>query len=354
MYPKAGGIYEFAKEAFGRFVSFLVGWTGWLIGNITTAMLIAGGVQYLIPTDSPGLKTFKILICIGLLLIFNYVAYRGVETSAAMLTTFPFITIGLVLIPLIIISAIGFKFENLTPFFIHDGVFSNIGIIYLTVFFISETFFGVESVLSLAEETKDPQKTIPRALLWGIGTVCIVALLLVFTSLGSFHWTEFSKLSAPYADVAASVLGELGRKVITVLTYMVMVGAAAGWIVTTPRLLLALARDKVFPPQFEALHYKYNSPYKGVIFQTITQIVLIFIAFSTSSGYETLLHLLIPMTSTIHCARWDVWIHLCRSVFCIAHYRLACGRPSCAQHLFARHVFCIYEHTHLFSYRDVL
>ena len=47
--PKAGGTYEFVKQAFGEVPSFFVGWLSWIIANITTSMLIVGGIYYLLP-----------------------------------------------------------------------------------------------------------------------------------------------------------------------------------------------------------------------------------------------------------------------------------------------------------------
>jgi len=47
MFPRAGGVYEFAKQAYGRFPSFLVGWTTWVMSSIATALLVAAAVAYL-------------------------------------------------------------------------------------------------------------------------------------------------------------------------------------------------------------------------------------------------------------------------------------------------------------------
>ena len=49
MFPKAGGVYEFAKQAYGRFWSFVIGWTTSIAGSVTIAMLLLGALQYLIP-----------------------------------------------------------------------------------------------------------------------------------------------------------------------------------------------------------------------------------------------------------------------------------------------------------------
>jgi len=53
MFPKAGGVYEYSKQAYGRFTSFLVGWITLIAGNVTIAMLIVGAIQYLLPYNLP-------------------------------------------------------------------------------------------------------------------------------------------------------------------------------------------------------------------------------------------------------------------------------------------------------------
>jgi len=53
MFPKAGGVYEFCKQAYGRFWSFIIGWITLIAGYITISMLIVGGVHYLVPTGIP-------------------------------------------------------------------------------------------------------------------------------------------------------------------------------------------------------------------------------------------------------------------------------------------------------------
>ena len=65
MFPKAGGIYEFSKQSYNRFVSFLMGWLAWLVGNLTTALLVVAAIDYLIPDPS---KFFvKVIISIALI-----------------------------------------------------------------------------------------------------------------------------------------------------------------------------------------------------------------------------------------------------------------------------------------------
>jgi amino acid transporter len=293
MFPKAGGVYEFNKRAFGRFFSFMIGWMAWLVGNITTAMLIVGAIQYLLPFNNLTFTIVKIFISLTWVFIFNLMAYKGIKTSAVMLISFAVITLTIILI-LILPSIPKISLVNLSPFFIHNDFFSNLSSIFVAIFFISQAFFGLESVCFLAEEVKHPEKYLPKSLMNGVFIISALSLLLVFTSLSIIHWKVFGLSGAPFSDLAYILMGDIGRDIITIGTYLVIIGAAAGWIVTGPRLILALTRDKLFLPQFKAIHHKYHTPYKAIIFQGIVTAIFVLMSFK-GKGYETLLAMLIPL-----------------------------------------------------------
>ncbi len=326
MYPKSGGVYEYTKQAFGHFPSFLMGWVAWLVGNITTAMLIVGAITYLLPINTGTTLLFKVAASIFWILILNYMTYRGLKTSAVMLVSFALITLTVILfliipgwidIPSLLHGTFltNINLSNLTPFFIKDGILPNLLAIIVAVFFVSETFFGVESVCFLAGETKNPEKVLPKVLVQAMIIIAGLVLLLVITSLLVVPWKVFAGLqppggvantlfgtsiAAPYAYLAWLFFGDLGRLIFTLGTYLVIIGAAAGWVVTTPRLILALAEDRLFPHQLAAIHPEHATPYKAIFFQTIISILFVLIALlSGESGYETLLELLVPLVLTM-------------------------------------------------------
>ena len=292
MYPKAGGIYEFCKNAYGSFASFIIGWIAWIVGNVTTAMLIVGAIQYLLPYDSPYYTAFKIAVCLFWVGVFNIMAYRGMKTSAFMLVTFAIITISII-VSLIVPGLFYADISNLQPFFIHEG-FINISMIFLTIFFISEAFFGLESVMFLAEETKNPRRDLPRALVHGTVIIAILTMLLVTISLSVIGSRAFGISDAPFALMAHHMLGPMFGNIVVLGTYLVIIGAAAGWVVTGPRLIVSLTRDRMFPPKFGALHPVYDSPYNAIKFQAIVTSILVLVGFF-GEGYETLLSMLVPL-----------------------------------------------------------
>ena len=303
MFPTEGGVYEFCKKAFGPFWSFLIGWMTLIAGNITIAMLIVGAIQYLIPYNLtynlqvPGIAfviPVKILICLAFLAFFSFVAYRGMQTSMFMLIGFGIITISTLFL-LIVPGLFSMETTNFTPFFV-----TPISTIFITIFFISETFFGWETATFLAAETKNGEREVPRALVWGTVIIGIISLLFVITSIGTIPWETFGASGTPLTDLGIIHYGaHYGKIIFTVLVFLSIIGSVAGWIVSAPRLILAMAKDKLFISSLARIHPSRNTPYKAIIFQFFLTSFLVLVA---SGSYETLLHLLVPLVLIMYSA----------------------------------------------------
>lgn len=290
MFPKAGGVYEFCKQAYGRFWSFIIGWTTVIAGNITIAMLVVGAIHYLLPMDAP---LIKIGISLFFVFIFNYIAYKGMDTSATMLVAFAFITLATIL-SLTIPGFFTTRLENLLPFFAFPA-----SAIIVTIFLIAETFFGWETATFLAAETKDGEKVMPKALIVSTIIIAVLCLLFVLTSIGTIPWQEFGKSEAPLSDLGKVHYGNLGVSIFTIAVYLAIIGSVAGWIVSAPRLILAMSEDKLFLTQFAKIHPKNGTPYKAIMLQTVITTVLVILG---SGSYETLLHLLVPIVLVMYSA----------------------------------------------------
>jgi len=283
MFPKSGGIYEFCKQAYGRFFSFIIGWMTIIAGNVTIAMLVVGAIQYLMPTGPPLLKIGSSLIFI---FAFNYIAFKGMKTSAVMLVTFAFITLFTVL-SLAIPGMLKFQTASFQPFFVLP--FSSL---FLAIFLIAETFFGWETATFLAEETKDGQRVMPKALIYGTIIIAVICLISVVSSLATIPWQEFGESSTPLTDLANVNYGVHAGPIFTILVYLAIIGSVAGWIVSAPRLLLAMAKDKLFITQFAKIHPKNGTPHYAILFQTVLSTILVIVG---AGSYRTLLELLLPM-----------------------------------------------------------
>ena len=290
MFPKAGGVYEFAKQAYGRFWSFVIGWTTSIAGSVTIAMLLLGALQYLIPLKY---SFTYIPIAIFLIIAFSYVAFRGMQTSTVVLVTFAIITLTAV-VSIIIPGFINFKPGNLDPFFVFPAMN-----VLLAIFFIAETFFGWESAIFLSAETKNPSKIMPKALIYGTLIIAVLSFFLALTAMGTIPWAEFSESVAPLKDLGSVHFGNIGGIIFAILIFISVIGATAGWIVTAPRLLMSIAEDKLFFTQFAKIHPKHKSPYVSIIFQVLVVSTLVIVG---AGSYETLLHMLIPLILVVYSA----------------------------------------------------
>ncbi len=290
MYPKAGGVYEYSKQAFGYFPSFLIGWMTMIAGNVTVAMLVVTAVNYLNP-DLPGF--LSISISIGFILIFNYLAYRGMQTSAAMLVAFGLITIGS-LVALTIPGIFTFSSDLLKPFWVFD-----LPITLLAIFFIAEQFFGWESATFLAEETKDAERVMPRAMWVAAALISLLVLSFVVVSLGNIPWNVFGSSATPLIDLATLYYGVSVAPIAGIIVYLAVIGTVASWIVSAPRLIMSLAEDKLFIAQFADTHPQYKTPHKAILFQTILSSFLVIVG---SGNIDAILHLLMPIVLVLYMA----------------------------------------------------
>lgn len=312
MFPRAGGVYEFAKQAYGRFPSFLIGWTTWVMNSIATALLVAAAVTYLIPDATLVIGALvipaviaRIVLSLAIIAILNLIAYRGGAASDRFLVLLALATVVLILMAVVP----GLRAA-------HTSNFSVLSLdwlpILLAAFLLSETFYGWESISFMAEEVIDPDRTIPRALLLATSLVALLALAVAFATIGVLgagalaSGTVAKPLLAMLAGAGAAPWLLLVANACIVLTFL---GNAAGSTVGAPRLLMALARDKLFIEQFADVHPTRGTPHKAILLQAI---VTIAIAVISTGAYELLLALvaapsLLIYISAIVLVPWFRW-----------------------------------------------
>ncbi|MFH0870780.1 MAG: amino acid permease [archaeon] len=284
LFPSAGGVYEFSKQAYGRFISFIVGWVSWLMATIATPVLIIAALGYLLPPEVGVIP--RMAIAIAVIIVLNIVAFMGVDTSAAVLMVFAVETV-LLFLSIIIPGFLKIDYANFTPFM--SGSWP---MLFVALFFMLESLMGWEAASFLAEETKDAERVIPKALMITTIVTGLFGLLIAVVSLGVIPWHLLVNSSAPVTDVARVVLGATGARIIAMGVVLALLGSVMGVVTSTPRLLLAMARDKVFISQLAAIHPKRRTPHNAIIFQAVVSILIIIIGFGQ---YKVLLAMFTPL-----------------------------------------------------------
>lgn len=281
--PKVGGPYAYAKEAWGPFAGFVVGWSLWLAEWVSLAVFPVAFVRYLTfflpnldPISQIAIKALFVLFLIAT----NVFGVRAAGRTNDVLTIVK-------LAPLILFAAVGLSFlfvnpsaavSNFSPF-LPQG-FENFGLALVLIFW---AYAGFEISTIPAEEIKDAKKTIPRAIVVGIGIVTVFYLvtnLVLFAAVPSA--TLASNPEAANAPIAFATANLLSWSLALVLIGKVIVGGGAlisvagsdeSGMIGTSRLGYALAADGLFPQIFAKIHVKYKTPYLGIIIQAVTALI---------------------------------------------------------------------------------
>lgn len=261
MFSKNGGPYVYAKEAFGSFVGFEVGFMKWAIGIIAWATMAVGFVTALSavwPAAGEGMmKNIIIIVILGGLGIINIL---GVSISKILNNI---ITVGK-LVPLFIFIAVGIFFikgANFTPVF-PGGVYQggSFGAAALLIFY---AFTGFESIAVAAEDMENPEKNIPKAIITVMIIVSVVYLLIQAVSIGILG-EQLALTKTPVADASAVFLGSWGGILVTAGTLISIGGINIAASFITPRTAVALAEDGLLPKCLNKYNKK-GTPYIAII-----------------------------------------------------------------------------------------
>lgn len=261
MFNKNGGPYVYAKEAFGDFVGFEVGFMKWAIGIIAWATMAVGFVTALSaiwPAAGEGMtKNIIIVAILGGLGVINIL---GVNISKVLNNI---ITVGK-LLPLIIFIAIGIFFikgSNFTPVF-PNGTYVS-GSFGATALLIFYAFTGFESIAVAAEDMDNPEKNIPKAIITVMIIVSVVYLLIQTVSIGILG-QGLAVTKTPVADASSIFLGSWGGILVSAGTLVSIGGINIASSFITPRTAVALAEDGLLPKCLSKYNKK-GTPYIAII-----------------------------------------------------------------------------------------
>ena len=278
-FPSAGGVYVFLREAFSPSVAFLWGWAMfWTMhtGIIAViAMVFARYLSVFVPVPAIGQQ----LMAIGAIGVLSAINYRGVRSGSAVQTTIT--TLKVVAIALIIVVAFAFGPRHSLPVGVDSSgaTTPNAGLTARTFALALVAglfaFGGWHMVTYAAEETRNPERTIHRALVLGVTivTVCYVALNGAY-----FHVLPRDAIARSprvAADAADAVLGRGGAAVMSALVVLSTFGALNGVILAGPRAYLAMARDGLFPRWAAAVHPVFHSPHRATMLQGVWAVILV-------------------------------------------------------------------------------
>ena len=262
-----GGPYLYTHAAFGRFAAFEVGWMYWFTrvtaqASVTNGLVLALGFYW--PSIATGAA--RILVITGVTAALAAINVRGVRQAAWVVD---FLTIGK-LLPLIVFIGVGIFFVRprlLVP--TQPIPWSHVPAAMLLLLFI---FSGYEVIAVPAGEAKDPRRHVPFAVVATIISITAINTLVHIVAMGTI--VHLAAAATPLADAALIFMGAAGALMIGIGSVVSITGNTAGQILTSSRMLFALAENGDLPPFFGKIHRSFRTPANAVIFSSVVALAL--------------------------------------------------------------------------------
>ncbi|MGX7032092.1 APC family permease [Pediococcus argentinicus] len=275
--PKTGGLYYYMDRMYGRIWGFLSGWMQIIVYG--PSMIAALGAYLgILFVDFFGIDpALKVPIAVGtvvLVAILNFFSNRYGALFAIITTICKLVPIaGIIIFGLFFgkADAIGASVSSI------HGTVGNFGVAILGTLF---AFDGWILVANLGGEIKNPEKRLPQAIVLGILSVSVIYLLVSFAVFKSVDAQKVHQLgigAIPY--LANRSFGLIGGRILSIGIIISIIGCMNGKIMTFPRIMYAMARNKELPfsKQLSYLNPKTRTPIVSVIVTvTIAVIMIVF------------------------------------------------------------------------------
>jgi amino acid transporter len=274
-FTDTGGPYLYAREAFGPAVGFQVGWINWIArisAFATNCNLLVIYLSFFWPAAGSGIR--RALVITGVTLALTTINYLGVRDAAITSNIF---TIAK-LLPLILFIGVGLFFITPDSFTLAErpayGSFST------AVLLLIYAFTGFENASVPAGEIVNPRRNMPFAILIGIAIVTAFYLLIQAVCIGTLP--NLGGTERPLAEAAAKFLGPLGATIIAAGAITSIVGNLNVAILTSPRILFAMATHRELPQAMAQVHSRFRTPHIAIL---ITAGLMLTLTLSSSVIY---------------------------------------------------------------------
>src|SRR3989344_1593688 len=266
IFKKDAGEYDYVEYSLNKKIALFIGLMVVFAGIVTSATVALGFGGYF----SALLKTPIILTAIILTILLSFLNYYSIKQSS----WFNSISTIVETLGLLIIIVLGIKYIGNVNYLEMPNGFNGVLTATALIFF---AFLGFDNIIKLAEETKDPQKTMPKAIMWSIIISSIIYILVAISAVSILGWQALSNSSAPLADVAAKSFGSTAFIIMAIIALFSTSNTVLVSLVTTSRMTYGMAEEKGLPKNFSLVDKKTKTPWFSVLIIMIITILFILI-----------------------------------------------------------------------------
>ncbi len=303
-FPNEGGLYVWAKEAFGDFHGFIAGWTYWiytffyfaglLLASASMAAYILGPHGGWLATD----RAFQLWVSMGLLAVavgMNIVGLnigKWLQNAGGVGTYVPLLI--LLGVAAVVVFHHGAGFGSATHFTVHAMLPAwN----WSTVNFWSQiafAFTGLELVSAMSEEVRDPRRTLPRAV---FGAGAMIAFIYIAGTFAVLALQPAASINAQSGVFSAITIGSVALKIgfLGILAALLVTVGNAGGVGSTvagiARVPFVVGVDRYLPAAFGKIHPKWKTPWVAILVQGVISAAILLasqISQTVSAAYQFL------------------------------------------------------------------
>ncbi|MDF2436923.1 MAG: Amino acid permease [Bacteroidota bacterium] len=307
MVPVSGSAYTYSYVAFGELIAWIIGWAlimEYGIGNITvaiswsdyfTGLLESGGIHlphwvqmdyltaskgfdqatalmasgktfenldggiqsaYTAWTTSPTIGPLHIIAdipALGIIIFITWLVYRGMKESRNAANLMVLIKLCIILL-VIAVGVFYVDTDNWNPFAPNGigGVLKGVSAVFFA-------YIGFDAISTTAEECRNPQRDLPRGMMWAIIICTVLYIIIALVLTGMVSYNELN-----VGDPLAFVFQKLNLKwmsgIIAVSAVVAMASVLLVFQMGQPRIWMSMSRDGLLPKRFSKIHPKYKTP----------------------------------------------------------------------------------------------
>jgi basic amino acid/polyamine antiporter, APA family len=273
-FPDTGGVYVFLRQIYSPGLAFLWGWAMfWSMHSgiiAAIAVILARYVGYFVPLSEAGVRG----VAVGAILLLSLINYLGIKPGSAVQLVLTAAKVAAIVVMVVLLFWFGGPSHRaLAQTVAQPPVpLSAYGLAIAAGLF---SFGGWHMVTYAAGETRDPERTIPRALLLGTFIVTGCYVLLNAAYLYVLPLTSVAQSTRVAADATGRALGAGAAGAIAILVIVSGLGSDNGIILAGPRVYYAMARDGLAFRWMGAVHPRRQTPHLAIAAQAVVASLLV-------------------------------------------------------------------------------
>jgi amino acid transporter len=262
MMPKAGGPGTYTTVALGHFPAIIMVLAGYIFVQPFGGVAELSLLDNIVDTVYPGTFSHLSLIVFSLLTILNLM---GINIFSSVQNT----VVSILIIAAMFIGVAGLNTEGAKgqePLVLWHQLVNPGNSVFSLMVLVLWSFAGLEFVCPLLEETKSPEKNLPKVMIMAALMLLVIYGLIAYAGLTQVPAAQMANSDIPHWLLVNALFGKFGKWLMAVFAFTATSCIANAVIAGLPRMMYGMAHHKQLPGIFKKLHPRWKTPWAGTLF----------------------------------------------------------------------------------------